>query len=319
MIVDPQSMAPISINDLIPGRPNLTDIYVKLSDTKYVRLYKHGENPDMDQIESHQRRELNHYWVKKQSLHLFTLRNISFAGAALKHPKVTDKQKTKLVLKASNSLFSEISNIGFSPHTYLRAKALIQVNQEYLHSYKNVSEVINLLTNFDSLLFKKSVATSFVSVMMGDQISHVSTYALNSLATGSLLRDVGLTQLPKAILKMSFEDMNLNNRNLYLSHPIVGHKMLSQIPAIDKKALDIVLQHEELPDGSGFPRHLKATHIHPLSEIVIIAGLFADFTVKTPEYLNPMTPKEAFIHLSENLGLTFSIAAISALKKIVSL
>jgi HD-GYP domain-containing protein (c-di-GMP phosphodiesterase class II) len=54
-------------------------------------------------------------------------------------------------------------------------------------------------------------------------------------------------------------------------HPIRAGEYARQFSEIPTEVEQIVIQHHERPDGSGFPRGLNATQISPLGALFIIA------------------------------------------------
>ncbi len=59
------------------------------------------------------------------------------------------------------------------------------------------------------------------------------------------------------------------------SHAVVAFNYLKKFPCW-QQAAEIVLQHHELLDGSGYPRQLVAAEIHPGAKLLAVAGRFVD-------------------------------------------
>lgn len=311
-------MVPIATSELIPDRPNIADIYVRLSDKKFVLLYKKGDSAARDRLKNYSlKKEVANFWVEKNQFHQFTLRNISLAGVGIKSDLVNTKQKTLLLFKAVDCLFTEMQFLGISPHTFLRAKTLTDLTI-YIstHNFK-LRHYLLALSEFNNDLCKRAIATSIIAVMTGQQLDLTSKSNQQCLALGALLQDAGMTQLPKKLQTLNFEDMNNSEKQLYYSHPTIGRNLTEQIEGLDKDVLEIIYQHEELPDGSGFPQQLKKLHIHPLSEIVILAKLFAELTIKNRFQITPMPISHAINYLNNKSRLPFNMKTLRALIKAV--
>ena len=59
------------------------------------------------------------------------------------------------------------------------------------------------------------------------------------------------------------------------SHTVVAFNYLRKFPCW-QQAAQIVLQHHELLDGSGYPQQLTAEDIHPGAKLLAVAGRFVD-------------------------------------------
>jgi HD-GYP domain-containing protein (c-di-GMP phosphodiesterase class II) len=108
---------------------------------------------------------------------------------------------------------------------------------------------------------------------------------------GALLHDIGLTQMPSAILekkgKLSGEEMARVMR-----HPQDGFQMVQVFIEIRWEALQIVLQHHENGDGSGYPDGLRENAIHPWARILRILDSYEAMTSERA-WRGAMQPKEA--------------------------
>jgi HD-GYP domain-containing protein (c-di-GMP phosphodiesterase class II) len=74
-------------------------------------------------------------------------------------------------------------------------------------------------------------------------------------------------------------------------HPAIAADILRPIHNTAEIA-EIVLQHHEAPDGSGYPRHLREHEIMPEANIVRVADMFTALTEPRP-YKQPMSAVEA--------------------------
>lgn len=312
-------MVPVNATELASERPNLADIYIRLSDSKYVLLYKKGTVLDENRLANYRvKKQVEQFWVEKQFLHQFTLRNISLAGAAMRSPRINSKNSARLVLRAAESLFSEMKHLGFDHQTLLRAQAINGLTIKLAGDKKSLRNLLVALNDLNNDVLKLSLATSAVSVMLGAKLGFSTSHSLLSLSLGALLRDVGLTQLPSSLTEKPFEELTLGDRSLYMSHPVVGQSLLEKVSGISMEVANIVYQHEELPDGTGYPRQVKKMAIHPMSEIVIVAGLFAGLTIRTKDNPSPLP----ILRAAERVATTdmpFNMKTLRALVQITNL
>lgn len=89
-----------------------------------------------------------------------------------------------------------------------------------------------------------------------------------------MLHDIGKTKVPDSILDKpdrlsdkEFEEIK--------KHPEYGYEIIRSFPEISRTAAQVVLQHHERCDGSGYPYHLKAKEIHLLSKIVAVSDVYS--------------------------------------------
>lgn len=92
------------------------------------------------------------------------------------------------------------------------------------------------------------------------------------LAAAVCLHDLGMAFLP---LEMLHKDASFSReeRRQMQSHPRLAHDLLKRMPSWDTAA-EIVLQHQEHADGSGYPEGLQEVEIVPGALILNIVDTF---------------------------------------------
>ena len=108
---------------------------------------------------------------------------------------------------------------------------------------------------------------------------------------GALVHDIGLVRTPRAILEkkgmLSPEEMLEIKR-----HPLTGFRLVQGFANLRWEALQMVLQHHESGDGSGYPEGLKGPTIHSWARICRILDSYEAMTDKRP-WREAMEPKDA--------------------------
>jgi putative nucleotidyltransferase with HDIG domain len=97
----------------------------------------------------------------------------------------------------------------------------------------------------------------------------LSKEKIDLIRMGSLIHDIGKIYIPSEILT---KPMKLNDIEYAMikSHPEVARKILKQVDFIPT-VVDMVYQHHERIDGSGYPRKLKRDDILIEARILAVA------------------------------------------------
>ncbi len=90
---------------------------------------------------------------------------------------------------------------------------------------------------------------------------------LHQVYWGALLHDIGKIGIPDSIL-LKHGSLSDSEWQIMRTHPEIGHRILASAPSM-AEAAEIVLNHEERFDGTGYPRGLAG------SAIPLWARLFA--------------------------------------------
>ena len=106
---------------------------------------------------------------------------------------------------------------------------------------------------------------------------------------GALLHNIGMSRVPMAVRVKSEEDMSPTETKLLRMYPQLGKEILEAIPGVDPEVIEIVYQHREWLDGTGYPKRLIAGDINRLARLV---GAIVEYNAMTsdrrsPRYLGP--------------------------------
>ena len=152
-----------------------------------------------------------------------------------------------------------------------------------------VSELVEtIITNPDTMIWLShlkdkdeytaihSVNVCILSLTFGRTIG-LSELELNILGIGALLLDIGKSKIPDDILKKT-DSLSENEYLLMKAHAFLGYAILDDSKKIPQEALQIILNHHERLDGSGYPNCRRCDEISKLTRIVSIVDVFDAMT-----------------------------------------
>jgi len=113
---------------------------------------------------------------------------------------------------------------------------------------------------------------------------------LNELGCSSLLHDIGMVKYLN-LCKQSDELTDRQHRALK-DHPTKGVEMLKKIKNSDQMILNVIHQHHERLDGSGYPRGIKGESINEYARIVGLVDVYEAMIHNRP-YRDKLLPLEA--------------------------
>ncbi|MBZ5540028.1 MAG: response regulator [Acidobacteriia bacterium] len=108
----------------------------------------------------------------------------------------------------------------------------------------------------------------------------LSDLELRNIAMGAYLHDIGKLAIPDGIL-LKPGPLTPEERKIMQKHVMTGYDLVKQIPFL-VAAAELILNHHERCDGSGYPRGLKVEHIPVSARIFAIADTFDAITSDRP-------------------------------------
>lgn len=158
--------------------------------------------------------------------------------------------------------------------------------------------------------------TYFHSLRVGDLARRASARlglasdAQQNILLAGLLHDIGKLALPDHVLNKSGR-LTKHERSEIARHPALSAEIL--IPFTEfERAREIILQHHERHDGSGYPAGRRGDEILIESSLLAAADAFDALCHERP-YREPLTAEEAIGWMESEVGRQFRPAAFYAL------
>ena len=181
---------------------------------------------------------------------------------------------------------------------------------------KTLLAMVEIIEERDTYTAGHSQRVATYSKMIAKEIS-CSDEECDKIYRAGILHDIGKVATPDVVLLKPGRLSNLEYK-LIKEHANVGYKLLQNIPMF-KDLSEIIRDHHERCDGSGYPRGIKANEINPLAKIMMLADTFDAMTTNRI-YKGRKDIKAAFDEILSLRGTQFDKkvvdAALKALKNV---
>jgi putative nucleotidyltransferase with HDIG domain len=171
---------------------------------------------------------------------------------------------------------------------------------------------VNALSNYVDWLYTHSIDVAIISLMIAEELGYTDEELWN-IGLGAFMHDVGKLLIPKLIIQKpgSLNDMEM----VYIrQHCELGMSSLEPY-CLPKECTDIVLQHHERLDGSGYPKGLKGDEICRNARIAMIADAVDAITSGRP--YKQAQEMDAAIKILRSDEEKYSQELVSLLEKIL--
>lgn len=164
-------------------------------------------------------------------------------------------------------------------------------------------------------LFSHAMNVCILSQMVGRELG-LTEEELEDLSLGALFHDIGELNVPGKIL-LKRRNLSPSERDIYRQHPKFGRDTMKKFHGFPPASLQVIYQHHERLDGSGYPMGLKGEHaIGMLSKIVMAVDWYDDVCNDADPDIR-LTPSEALSHLFVKQKAVFWNEAVVALIRIL--
>jgi putative nucleotidyltransferase with HDIG domain len=156
---------------------------------------------------------------------------------------------------------------------------------------RGLASWIDAVRKHHSQTYQHCLLVTGLAVSLGRQLGF-SNADRQRLSFAGLLHDIGKARVPVDILEkpgpLDKDEMDVMRR-----HPEFGRDALATVSGLSAEMIDVVAQHHEYLDGSGYPHGLRAGQISDLVRIVTIADIFGAL-LERRSYKPPYTGAAAY-------------------------
>ena len=256
----------------------LCDIYLKLSDNKFVKFINNGDTYKTNDIKKYLKEGQKFLYIKSDQYE-------NFAVMFSQTPFLTQDNNPSFE-NSENAVSSTLEIIHDLIRTVGIGATVVKlidqsVKQISIHNSHNSGAIIKLLCKIrdrDDYINDHSYLTAYVAISICNQLGWNNEENINKIVYAALLHDSLLDDPKYAIVadesKVKTDILNSEELELYMNHPVKTAELISESNALPKDVELIVAQHHENPEGTGFPRKLKSINISPLVAIFIVAHSF---------------------------------------------
>jgi putative nucleotidyltransferase with HDIG domain len=276
----------INIDEFYATKNVLFDVYVHLSSGKYIKILHSGDRFSKDRIEKYKSKQVEHLFFKNSDRRKYIQYTENLARKTIEHENATTDLKVRVLKSVAEKFVEEVFSVGIKAQTIEQGKAICEDVFTLVEQQGDLFKVLKSFTAFDPSAFNHSYLVTLFSTAIIKQFDWESKVTIEATALACMFHDIGKMKIPAELLEKRPEDMNKEELEQYQKHPELGAEMVDGNRLITASVKQIIAQHHEKYDGTGFPLGLKGNKILLLANIVGLADDFVHTVVK--ENLKPV-------------------------------
>lgn len=208
-------------------------------------------------------------------------------------------------INAKTKVYSHIDNLG---------KYISEMVDQLLYNRHVMINVVDIRT-YDDYTFSHSINVAVLSIVIGTVLG-IGRKALNDLAMGALIHDIGKVFIDKKIINKTskltpeeFEEIK--------KHSLFGFNYICNNNKIPENARSTILMHHEHYNGKGYPTGISGEDISLFGRIVCVADVYDALTSDRP-YRRAMPPSDAVEYIMSGYNTHFEPKIVDAFIKKVA-
>ncbi len=299
-----QDYTPIRVSTLRGDLKIPFDAYVRVAG-KYILYLRKGDSFEGKRLNKLKEKKLRTMFIPFDSLkhyRSYMTENIDRAYDPI--PPRPIEARVEVIQGAQQAVAEDLMESPDAKEFYNVAKIASQRYVDFILSEKESVRAVLQMDNLDGSISQHGVSVSTIALAIAEKMKLTNAHPMNLLVVGSLIHDIEHfhSGLPIA---QPIDQLTPEQKEIYLKHPSDGALRLQNAGFYDKMVVDIVLQHEETIDGSGYPKKLKDKNLDPMSMIVAAANSFDRYVTfekhSIKDALKKILIKKVGLHTLEHL------------------
>lgn len=210
-----------------------------------------------------------------------------------------DKTKRVVEFSANPVRFGQQALILVTVRDITQQKTLEKELRKSLNS--TLLTISKIVETRDSYTYIHQKKVCQLAVRIAKELG-LSREKIEGIRIASLIHDIGKVGIPVTILTKPTK-LSKNEFSLIQSHPQIGYEILKSL-SFPYPIAQIILQHHERWNGSGYPQGLKGEEIMLEARIIAVADVVEAISAHRP-YRPSLSIEKALEHIFQNRGILY--------------
>lgn len=196
-----EDLIPVSRDEILSMSPLPADFYVRLNESRFILVGRRGAKQMEDLHALKDNSKIADLYVHRDQYKDCVGMNLQIAEIAVSKEELDNLKKVDILCRASESVFQEITKIGFNHESLEHSKSMARSIIALVAAKPDLNAVMESLNSVSADLVRHSLAVSAVSIMIAKNMNWNQPSTNQKLALAALLHDIGMKELPPELIE----------------------------------------------------------------------------------------------------------------------
>ena len=273
--VTPLTYVPISLNLLKRLKETPTDIYLKLTPEKFIKVLNKNQIFETADFEKYSQKKITEFFCLNTDVELLLVR---IQKEIMDLNSMPDAPEIGQQLQIHELLLNTFRQYGLKEEFIPFVQKQVTDTFELLQKEKKLSGMLRKILETKALyLGTHSFMLAAISTILVSKLDWSSREAITKLIISSLMHDIFLDE---NITNESEQLLNKKYTVGFKEHPQKAAEFLNQINSIPPDVSRIVLEQHETGEESGIPYGISSNRISKLGSLFSFSHFIVDFILE---------------------------------------
>lgn len=311
-----ESYYKVSLDEFI-AKPTIDfDIYIKLSETNFIKIANKNEVLPKEQITKYKDRGVKYFYIEKIDFSKLVQFNLGLVKIINKQNEISSEKKTAFMNYTGKVILERTFTDGVDEDALRETSSFLKMTVECACESKENFDLLSLLNNYSDAVYANSVAVSFCAVLIAKTLGINSNQTLFKISMAGMFHDIGKKEIDPELLKKPRHLTTRSEQKIIESHVVRGQEILMGVKHLHSDVVRMAYEHHEDQSGLGYPNAKLARDQHPLSKILQISSLFIESIDHLRQNGQPVIANDVIKGLEQLYDKRLDPLCLAALKKV---
>lgn len=266
---------PVPLTDFITGSILRVDLFVRLSDRKFLKIGNKGGTFSQERALAYQAKGVRWFYMMKADFAAYVGFNINIAQMVHSTERIEYARKIRVTMHVTETLIAQLRRSGLNRGQLENASNVVMNAVELITSNPSTLKLLQSMETSGTLP-AHSITVGIWACLIARQMKWDGHSTYFKLAICALFHDVGEKELDAEMQNKARFEMSKQDRKIHEGHVLRGRDILQSVPGMPEDAALVALQHHELCSGGGYPYGMKRHQIHPFARLISLADAVCD-------------------------------------------
>ncbi len=261
----PERYSAVRIAEIAWDTPLSFDVFIKLSESHFVRIGKAGEALDRLAIETYAAKGIKDFHIREGDREKY----LEFCDRLIVTLFDTDcpaLQKTQQALSHGAEVLSFLALNGFRKEEVQAARSFVSNTRQLIDQISSSSEPIHRLLS-DLRAAEHATATTLVGGLVLKHLG-ASPELHDQIGLACFIHDIALVGKSEALMSEDEARMTPAEKEAYARHPEESARIAQEAFGLKPALVEAIAQHHQRRDGKGFPKRNGVGRLNRIAELI---------------------------------------------------
>jgi HD-GYP domain-containing protein (c-di-GMP phosphodiesterase class II) len=289
------AFVPIRISSLQRWGQTDFDLFMRLSETKFIKVINAGEAFISADAERFFAKGLYYLHISSEDADVYLKnleKNLEMVSSS---QEIESTEANSLTLESLDSISQIAFSLGWTPAVVEAAKQAMNLAVKAVSKDPSILKLLKQKLSSPSSTFTHHVGKlALLTCGFCYQLGWTSDSTQMKLGMAALMHDITLDEgIYDDIHRWNASGSDFNDKSTetikYRNHPADAANLLLSLKNLPPDIDQIILQHHENKEGKGFPRGLTSSRISPLACVFILVEDLINFIGESEDFEGKIT------------------------------